>query len=1312
VFAVALLPLFAGAASAGLVLKNTVSQGDASVALLGPTSVTISPDGKHLFATAEGDNVLVVFARDAVGMLSLRQIHRDDTGGVDGLERPSASTMSPDGKNIYITAFDGDGVTVFSRDLSSGMVTFVEVERDGVDGVDGLDDASSVVVSPDGNHVYVVGERDGALAAFTRDPTTGQLTFVEVETGLVAKSVAVSPDGSHVYTASPVGQVTVFARDASTGALDLIGTQGPGGSFGLDLFGCRSIALSPDGANVYVVSFGGRIFTYDRDAASGELTLVDENFDPFRTRDFTSVTVSPDGTSVYASTYSTDSIFVFDRDLLTGLLTHRETKVEGADGVSDLENPLWVTVSPDGKQVYAASRYPADAIMVFSRNDDGSLPGVLQVARPSMGTPGGPSFLAASADGYVYATTTEPANSLIVLEHRFGGLSPIQVEVDALGGDSDPTTMALSPDGKHLYVATHLTTQVLVFARQQNGMVALVESIQGNGFLPGITVSPEGNHVYVGTLDPGVYSRDPVTGRLTPAQDISFCGASVVMSPDGANLYAACGGIEVFSRNVVTGEITLLEFHVDGSGGVEGLDGANSVALSADGRHLYVTGETDDAVVAFERDSTGALTFVEAERDGIDGVDGLDGARFVTVSPNGALVYVAGYSDNAVAVFARDPSTGQLAFVQVEQVPVADSVIASPDGLDVYVGSYSPFLGFNGFLRIFSEGCGDGAVTTGEQCDLAAANGDDVCCTLACQLCGSGEICRASVGACDLADTCNGTDATCPSDAKSTSVCRVAAGACDAEERCDGVANDCPADAKGPATRVCRSAAGPCDVRDTCDGVSDTCPPDVVEPAGFGCPDDSNVCTNDICDGAGTCIHPPGPTGTACSDDSNVCTDDLCDGAGTCIHPPGPTGTACPDDSNVCTDDLCDGAGVCSHSPNTATCDDGEGCTASDTCQGGTCAGSPVADGTDCDDSDACTQIDACEAGACIGTDPVQCTPLDQCHVVGVCNPSTGACSDPVTADGTTCDDGNLCTQTDACESGSCAGSDPIVCSFDECVASECNPADGQCSAPETEPDGTPCTGDDANTCRNACSGGACVALSTPLSDCCGNGAVTEMGEQCDDGNQSGGDGCAATCDYELIPGNRHGSSSRDRRACLIEWSVLKNGAFVPDIVTNQFPALDKRGRPHFEQTCHNNDPYCDFDPDPTNGVCEFHVIACLNNLDPQLPDCAADGIDDSLRIRRPRKRRDPVNHGVLSAAFTKLRDPVTGEDDLGLPLDAFQAGVCTDPFPVRVALHRSRDGTELSAKRVKLLVRGRSAAVSSRPRRSDLSRLVLTCLP
>src|SRR5258707_1338526 len=41
----------------------------------------------------------------------------------------------------------------------------------------------------------------------------------------------------------------------------------------------------------------------------------------------------------------------------------------------------------------------------------------------------------------------------------------------------------------------------------------------------------------------------------------------------------------------------------------------------------------------------------------------------------------------------------------------------------------------------------------------------------------------------------------------------------------------------------------------------------------------------------------------------------------------------------------------------------------------------------------------------------VVCTALDQCHDVGTCNASTGACSNPAKPNGTTCSDGNACTQ-------------------------------------------------------------------------------------------------------------------------------------------------------------------------------------------------------------------------------------------------------------------------------------------------------------
>jgi streptogramin lyase len=54
----------------------------------------------------------------------------------------------------------------------------------------------------------------------------------------------------------------------------------------------------------------------------------------------------------------------------------------------------------------------------------------------------------------------------------------------------------------------------------------------------------------------------------------------------------------------------------------------------------------------------------------------------------------------------------------------------------------------------------------------------------------------------------------------------------------------------------------------------------------------------------------------------------------------------------------------------------------------------------------------------CVG---VVCAPLDQCHKAGVCDPTTGACSNPAQDDGTICDDGNHCT-VDTCRAGVCVG--------------------------------------------------------------------------------------------------------------------------------------------------------------------------------------------------------------------------------------------------------------------------------------------------
>jgi hypothetical protein len=105
----------------------------------------------------------------------------------------------------------------------------------------------------------------------------------------------------------------------------------------------------------------------------------------------------------------------------------------------------------------------------------------------------------------------------------------------------------------------------------------------------------------------------------------------------------------------------------------------------------------------------------------------------------------------------------------------------------------------------------------------------------------------------------------------------------------------------------------------------------------------------------------------------------------------------------------------------------------------------------------------------------VECTRLDACHLAGVCQPSTGTCTNPLNKDGALCDDGNACTQTDSCQGGVCVGATPVVCvATDPCQeAKGCDPATGQCNLIALL-DGTPC--DDGNGCTvgDQCTGGTC----------------------------------------------------------------------------------------------------------------------------------------------------------------------------------------------------------------------------------------------
>jgi hypothetical protein len=353
-------------------------------------------------------------------------------------------------------------------------------------------------------------------------------------------------------------------------------------------------------------------------------------------------------------------------------------------------------------------------------------------------------------------------------------------------------------------------------------------------------------------------------------------------------------------------------------------------------------------------------------------------------------------------------------------------------------------------------------------------------------------------------------------------------------------------------------------VAGVCDGETGSCSDPAVAD-GTSC-DDGDACTQaDTCE-AGICL---GASPVVCTALDDCHEPGVCDPAtGECSDPIAPAGRSC-DDGNGCTQtdtcvagvcagadpvacvalDQCHAAGVCDPATGVCSdpavadgtvCDDADACTQSDACLDGVCMGADpivcdsidqcqlvgvcdpvtglcsmveVGDGAPCEDGDACTLDDSCQAGLCVPGAPMVCEALDQCHGAGMCDPATGVCTDPAVADGTACDDGSACTMSDTCVAGSCLGAAPVICTaLDQChVAGACDPVTGSCSNPALA-DGTGCDDGDACTQLDTCEGGLCVGASPvvciPLDQCHGAGTCDPATGGCSDPALAAGAGC------------------------------------------------------------------------------------------------------------------------------------------------------------------------------------------------------------
>lgn len=250
----------------------------------------------------------------------------------------------------------------------------------------------------------------------------------------------------------------------------------------------------------------------------------------------------------------------------------------------------------------------------------------------------------------------------------------------------DPYSVVVSPDGKHVYVAS-FDDSLSIFERHSDGSVTFLQAITVvNGALNRhMAMSANGERLFVvGYNHLTVFARDPNTGSLISLQSFDGVqGETITLSPDGAHLYVARNndpGLSVYK--IIAGQ--LLEFVENQQGNLVGLVNARDVKVSPDGNYVYTFNHKDGvggAIGIFKRDATtGQLTYDGFVQNGLDGVE-LPFDRAMALSPDGAYLFVG------TAVFVRDQQTGALTFAEREgNVPVR-RMIVSQNSEHVYLSN-------------------------------------------------------------------------------------------------------------------------------------------------------------------------------------------------------------------------------------------------------------------------------------------------------------------------------------------------------------------------------------------------------------------------------------------------------------------------------------------------------------------------------------------------------------------------------------------------------------------------------------------------
>ncbi|NEB75701.1 lactonase family protein [Streptomyces sp. SID14478] len=331
---------------------------------------------------------------------------------------------------------------------------------------------------------------------------------------------------------------------------------------------------------------------------------------------------------LYVGTWGKNQVHALDFDPVRGTLTSLGAVAEVSSN--------WVAVHPTRPVLYVAGGEQGGIIRTFRIDDstaDLHRTGEIQT-EDTPGGSGGLSYIGvdADADTLLVADFAAGSASTVALRHD-GGLGAVACTVRDSGSGPNPRQagphvhhVVLDPSRRFALVADFGADRVFVHRYDRATRRMSDTSSAGR---------------------PGSYATAPGSGPRRLA-----------FHPRGRTVYLLnelSADIEVLSWNARSGVLTPRQLLTTNAPGHTGATSAAELAVSHDGRHVYVSNRGDNALVVFAVDQrTGLLT--EVQRLPCAGVTPWS----FSLHPDGRWMFVANEASGTVHLFLVEPGSGRL----------------------------------------------------------------------------------------------------------------------------------------------------------------------------------------------------------------------------------------------------------------------------------------------------------------------------------------------------------------------------------------------------------------------------------------------------------------------------------------------------------------------------------------------------------------------------------------------------------------------------------------------------------------------------